>query len=152
MTYGLLRVGSRDGRCPGRVYFRNIWFRGCLLRQQEPDFTYLVTGVILFLLVLAVFRRLPLKLPVLIPKAGKARSPGQAYVIGIPFGLMACPTCTPLILPVAAGILAAGSPWYGMGMLAMAFFGLGQGVPLLLPAGGAGRLRALPAWEGISAW
>lgn len=49
-------------------------------------------------------------------------------MVGVPFGLMACPGCTPLLLPVALGAATAGNVFYGAAL--MGAFALGRGIPL----------------------
>lgn len=51
-----------------------------------------------------------------------------AFLLGVPFGLLTCPACTPLLLPVALGAAASANIWYG-GLL-LGAFALGRGIPL----------------------
>jgi cytochrome c-type biogenesis protein len=80
-----------------------------------------------------------------------------AFTLGLPFGLVTCPTCVPLLVPVALGAAASGSAWHG-GLLFLAF-AVGRGLPLLLVGGAAGAVkgyarvsRYMPAIERASAW
>lgn len=57
------------------------------------------------------------------------RSARAAYFAGFPFGLIACPGCTPLLLPVALGAAATGNALYGAAL--MGAFAVGRGLPLL---------------------
>jgi cytochrome c-type biogenesis protein len=68
-------------------------------------------------------------LPSFLPRLRDAHGPGGAFAVGVPFGLMACPSCTPLLLPVALGAAATGDPWYGAAL--MGAFAVGRGVPLV---------------------
>lgn len=63
---------------------------------------------------------------------GRARGgrAGGAFALGVPFGLMACPACTPLLMPLALGAAATGEPLYGAALLGV--FGLGRGVPMVV--------------------
>jgi cytochrome c-type biogenesis protein len=61
--------------------------------------------------------------------AGRGRA-GGAFALGVPFGLMACPACTPLLMPLALGAAATADPLYGAALLGV--FGLGRGVPVVL--------------------
>ena len=60
----------------------------------------------------------------------KASSVRGASLRGLPFGLIACPACTPLLLPVARGAAAAGNALYGAAL--MGAFSLGRGIPLVV--------------------
>lgn len=69
-------------------------------------------------------------LPGFVPRLPRTGGYVGAFLLGVPFGLTACPSCTPLLLPLAVGAGATGDPVYGAGLLGL--FGLGRGVPLLL--------------------
>lgn len=74
----------------------------------------------------------------------RIHSARSAYLMGVPFGLMACPACTPLLLPVALGAAATGNVVYGAGL--MGAFAVGRGIPLLaagVSAGALTRMRSL---------
>lgn len=79
------------------------------------------------------------RMPGFTPSASSSDSVRGAFLAGIPFGLLACPSCTPLLLPVILGAVAAGSPWYGAAILAT--FGLGRGLPLVAVGASAGAAR-----------
>jgi cytochrome c-type biogenesis protein len=68
-----------------------------------------------------------------------------AFTLGLPFGLVTCPTCVPLLVPVALGAAASGSAWHG-GLFFLAF-AVGRGLPLLLVGGAAG---AVNGWARVS--
>jgi cytochrome c-type biogenesis protein len=96
---------------------------------------------------LALLRLFRVKWPVLRMTWRKAHSVPGAYAMGIPFGLTACPACTPMILPMLGAAAATGTWWFGA--LLMFVFGLARGLPLLLVGAGAGwfaRLRAATSW------
>lgn len=69
------------------------------------------------------------KLPSFAPRLRNANGAGGAFALGVPFGLMACPSCTPLLLPVALGAAATGDPLYGAAL--MGAFAVGRGLPLV---------------------
>lgn len=72
-------------------------------------------------------------------RAGEGRA-GGAFALGVPFGLMACPACTPLLMPLALGAAATGEPVYGAAL--MGVFGLGRGVPMVVLGTFTGTLQA----------
>lgn len=81
------------------------------------------------------------------PRGNKTSGAPGAFLAGVPFGLLACPSCTPLLLPVLFGAVATGNPLYGAGLVAA--FGLGRGLPLVALgtlAGAAHTARALSRW------
>jgi len=91
---------------------------------------YLVATVILAALAALNLRVWRPRLPSFVPRMGEPRSGPGAFLLGIPFGLMACPGCTPLLLPVAVGVAATGNVLYGAAV--MGAFALGRGIPLAL--------------------
>jgi cytochrome c-type biogenesis protein len=91
---------------------------------------YFLAAVILAALALVNLRLWRPRLPSFVPKMREAGSAGGAFTLGVPFGLMACPGCTPLLLPVALGAATSGSVWYGAAL--MGAFALGRGLPLAL--------------------
>lgn len=96
---------------------------------------------------LVLLRVFTVKWPVLRMTWRKAHSVPGAYALGIPFGLTACPACTPMILPMLAAAAATGTWWFGA--LLMFVFGLARGVPLLIvgtSAGWFGRLERAARW------
>jgi cytochrome c-type biogenesis protein len=86
-----------------------------------------ITLVLMALIVLRVWRP---RFPAFIPKMRQVRSFTGAYFLGVPFGLMACPVCTPLLLPLALGAAATGQPLYGAAL--MGAFAIGRGIPLTI--------------------
>lgn len=59
----------------------------------------LVLGVALLLLALVMRRRV--RIPLCLPDRprGRIRRPRGAFLLGLPFGLLSCPGCTPLLFP-----------------------------------------------------
>ena len=82
------------------------------------------------------------RLPGAVRDLPRPDTPGAAFAAGVPFGLLACPSCTPMLLPVILGAVATGDPVYGAAVLAT--FGLGRGLPLVVVGASTGR-HALPA-------
>jgi len=90
-----------------------------------------VSGVLLTGLVVA-------KVPAYLPLPRPVSSVPDAFLLGLPLGLAACPACTPMLFPLAAAATVSGGPLYGAGLLFV--FGIGRGVPILLAAA---------SWEGL---
>lgn len=97
----------------------------------------LVAGVSGLLLSGVTVAQLPSYLPMPRPVA----SSRDAFLLGIPLGLAACPACTPLLFPIAAVAATSGGPLYGAGLLLL--FGLARGVPILVGAASLAALRRL---------
>jgi cytochrome c-type biogenesis protein len=99
-----------------------------------------VVLVAMALVLLGVWRpRLPSFRP-RVPQAGGRSRAGGAFALGVPFGLMACPACTPLLMPLALGAAATADPVYGAGLLGA--FGLARGVPVVVLGTFTGALQA----------
>lgn len=90
------------------------------------------------------------RLPSFVPRMRYTRSRGGAFLLGIPFGLMACPACTPLLLPVALGAAATGQAWYGAALLGA--FALGRGIPLTVLGTSIGAFQALKGATRLVPW
>ena len=91
----------------------------------------------LAVIVLGIWRPTPPRLAA--DRLPEADGLGGAFLAGIPFGLLACPSCTPMLLPVILGAAATGDPVLGAAMLAT--FGLGRGLPLVAVGASAGLAR-----------
>ena len=107
----------------------------------------LAVAALLIAFGLALLRIFRVRWPVLRMTWRKAHSVPGAYALGIPFGLTACPACTPMILPMLGAAAATGTWWFGA--LLMFVFGLARGLPLLLVGAGAGwfaHLQAATRW------
>ena len=91
-----------------------------------------VTGLLLTGLVVA-------PLPSYLPMPRPAASARDAFLLGLPLGLAACPACTPMLLPIATATTVSGGPLYGAGLLFL--FGIGRGIPILLAAGSIEALK-----------
>lgn len=102
----------------------------------------LLAAGILALFGLALLRLVKIRWPVAKMTWRKAHSVPGAYALGIPFGLTACPACTPMVLPMLAAAAATGTWWFGAAL--MFVFGLARGVPLILVAAGTGLLDRVP--------
>lgn len=90
--------------------------------------------------------RISLGLPQRSP--GLVRRPRDAFVLGMPFGLITCPACTPLLFPIAVGIAATGSPVYGAAL--MAAFAVGEGLPMVALGTAIGRLARAPGTRRLT--
>lgn len=97
----------------------------------------IVTGVSGLLLAGLVVAKVPPYLPVPRPVS----SIRDAFLLGLPLGLAACPACTPMLFPIAAAATLSGGPLYGAGLLFV--FGIGRGVPILLAAASLESLQRL---------
>lgn len=107
----------------------------------------LLAAALLALFGLALLRVVKVRWPVARMTWRKAHTVPGAYALGIPFGLTACPACTPMVLPMLAAAAATGTWWFGGAL--MFVFGIARGVPLLLVGAGAGlldRVRGSGAW------
>ena len=132
-------------------------FLGSVVIQALADFlvlTNLLLALLLVVLGLALLRKIRIIFPALRPMMRRVNSFPAAYALGIPFGLSACPACTPMILPILGAAAATGEPWLGAVLLFT--FGLARGVPLLVAGTVAGMVtqvhRAatwLPAIERV---
>ena len=107
----------------------------------------LLTAAILVLFGLVLLRVVSVRWPVLRMTWRKAHSVPGAYALGIPFGLTACPACTPMVLPMLGAAAATGTWWFGAAL--MFVFGLARGLPLLLVGAGTGLLERL---RGSARW
>lgn len=117
----------------------------------------LLVGFVLGLFGLALLRVVRVRWPVLRITWRKSHTLPGAYALGVPFGLTACPACTPMVLPMLGAAAATGTWWFGAAL--MFVFGVARGVPLLLVGTGAGlfgRLHAaarfVPRMEKASGW
>lgn len=90
---------------------------------------YAIAAVLLIALALINLRVWRPRLPSMIPGDGTAGGAGGAFALGIPFGLLTCPACTPLLLPVALGAAVTGKAWYGALLVGM--FAIGRGIPIV---------------------
>ena len=109
--------------------------------------TNLLLAALLVVLGLVLLRKVRIAIPVLRPLPRRVDSFGAAYALGVPFGLSACPACTPMMLPILGAAAATGTPW--LGAILLFVFGLARGVPLLLVGTAAGlvtHMRRFAAW------
>jgi cytochrome c-type biogenesis protein len=103
--------------------------------------------VVMALINLGVWRP---ALPARAPHPRAVTTARGGLLLGLPFGLLTCPACTPLLLPVALGAAATGNPVYGGALLGL--FALGRGIPLILLGASAGGLRGLRAATRSVVW
>jgi cytochrome c-type biogenesis protein len=107
----------------------------------------LLVALLLGVFAFALLRVIRVKWPVLKMSWRKAHTVPGAYALGIPFGLTACPACTPMVLPMLGAAAATGTWWFGA--LLMFTFGLARGVPLLVIGASTGlfaRLERFRRW------
>lgn len=104
--------------------------------------TDLLLAALLTVLGLALLRKIHITIPVLRPAARRVDTVVAAYALGVPFGLSACPACTPMMLPILGAAAATGSPW--LGGLLLFVFGLSRGVPLVLVGAAADGAKRVP--------
>jgi|GEM_PF-350735 cytochrome c-type biogenesis protein len=88
------------------------------------------------------------RLPRFVPRP--ATGAGAAFALGIPFGLLTCPACTPLLLPVALGAAVTGKAWYGA--LLVGAFAVGRGIPLVALSASTGVLERIRAATASRMW
>lgn len=107
----------------------------------------LLVAAVLGLFALVMLRVVRVRWPVLKMTWRKAYTVPGAYALGIPFGLTACPACTPMVLPMLGAAAATGSWWFGAAL--MFTFGIARGVPLLAIGTSTGlfaRLQRFRDW------
>jgi len=105
---------------------------------------YLLVALITGLSGLVLAGLVLVPIPAYLPLPRPVSSSRDAFLLGLPLGLAACPACTPMLLPVAITATASGGPLYGAGLLFL--FGIGRGIPILVAAAslaGFSRLRRL---------
>lgn len=102
---------------------------------------YALLAIILTIIGLALLRVIHIVIPVLSPSANSTKTFFGTYLLGLPFGLSACPACTPLMLPVVGAAALTADPF--MGATLMLTFGLARGVPIVLAGTVAGSLAHL---------
>jgi cytochrome c-type biogenesis protein len=120
-------------------------------------YTNLFLAAVLVIFGFALLRIVHFRFPVMAPMLRRVNSFPAAYALGIPFGLSACPACTPMILPILGAAAASGEPWLGAALLFV--FGVARGLPLVVAGAGAGMIkhvRQLATWrpriERASGW
>lgn len=111
---------------------------------------YGIAALLLLALALVNLRVWRPRLPSWRPAERSPRGPAGAFALGVPFGLMACPGCTPLLLPVALGAAASGSAVYGAAL--MGAFALGRGLPVGLLGVSTGAFRRALGVRRLVPW
>ncbi len=107
---------------------------------SRPFLWNLLIGLLLTPLGLHMAGLIHLRIPALITPVGRRVSgPFGAYLVGLSFGLGACPSCLPILLSVLVTVGAVGQAWYGAAVLLA--FSLGFAVPLALISASAGLLK-----------
>lgn len=102
---------------------------------------YALLAIILTVIGLVLLRVIHIVIPMLSPSANSTKTFFGTYLLGLPFGLSACPACTPLMLPVVGAAAMTADPL--MGATLMLTFGLARGIPIVLAGTIAGSLAHL---------
>ncbi|MCT6720940.1 MAG: cytochrome c biogenesis CcdA family protein [Roseateles sp.] len=74
-------------------------------------------------------------------RARRAAGPWGAFVLGVPFAIAICPSCTPALIVLLGVVAGVGSPAWGA--LLLLAFALGRAVPIALGASAMGWLDKL---------
>tara|TARA_R110002073_G_scaffold245940_1_gene408689 strand:- start:3140 stop:3841 length:702 start_codon:yes stop_codon:yes gene_type:complete len=111
---------------------------------------YLVAGVVLIVLGLAMLGKVRLKAPVVDAPERRVSSFLGAYFLGLPFGLVgsACPCSIPVVLAMLLYAGSVGSPWFGAALLFV--FAFVRGLPLLLAGTFTGwlkEMKSMARWQ-----
>lgn len=111
---------------------------------------YLVAGVVLVVLGLAMLGKLRLRAPAVSAPERKVETLLGAYLLGLPFGLVgsACPCSIPVVLTMLLYAGATGSALFGAALLFV--FALVRGLPLVAAGTFTGLLKdfkALSRWQ-----
>ena len=102
---------------------------------------YLLVALVCGVMGLLLTGLLVVPLPSYLPIPRPAASGRDAFLLGLPLGLAACPACTPMLFPIATAATLSGGPLYG-GLLLL-LFGIGRGIPVLVAAASLETLRRL---------
>ena len=110
---------------------------------------YLVAGVVLVLLGLAMLGKLRLRAPIVSAPERKVQSFFGAYLLGLPFGLVgsACPCSIPVVLAMLLYAGTTGSAWFGAVLLFV--FALVRGLPLVVAGTFTGLLKD---FKSVARW
>jgi cytochrome c-type biogenesis protein len=110
---------------------------------------YLVAGVVMVFLGLAMLDILRLRAPAFSAPTRKVESLAGAYTLGLPFGLVgsACPCSIPIVLAMLLYAGSVGSAWFGAALLFV--FAVVRGLPLLLAGTFTGLLKDL---KSVARW
>jgi cytochrome c-type biogenesis protein len=111
---------------------------------------YLIAGVVMVLLGLAMLKVFRLRAPSVTAPERRVESLVGAYLLGLPFGLVgsACPCSIPVVLTMLLYAGTTGSAWYGA--LLLFVFALVRGLPLVLAGTFTGLLKdfkAVARWQ-----
>ena len=134
---GMVVVGAAIGAFAGAL--------GLAVARWIADrlaLSYIVTALVMLVLGLRFLRLLRFPVPGLTPReANGAGGAWESLLLGMSFGVAACPACTPLMLAVVLGAVAVGKVGFGAAMLAC--FAIGRGIPIMLVASVGGAFRGL---------
>jgi len=111
--------------------------------------SYALAATVMLVLGLRFFGVVRFGVPLfLTPSGGPPEKPWEPFILGLAFGVAACPACTPLMLAVLLGAVAIGK--VGFGAMLLASFAVGRSIPILVVAASAAtfrKLRAGTAWS-----
>lgn len=114
--------------------------RGLQLIMSSVPLWNLLIGLLLVPLGLHMAGLVRLRIPALItPVERRVSGTTGAYLVGLSFGLGACPSCLPILLSVLVAVGAVGQAWYGAAVLLA--FSMGFAIPLALVSVSAGLLK-----------
>lgn len=111
---------------------------------------YVVAGIVMVVLGLAMLRKLRLRALALAAPERRVDSLWGAYLLGLPFGLAgsACPCAIPVVLAMLLYAASTGSAWFGAALLFV--FALVRGLPVLVAGTFTGLLKdvkVLTRWQ-----
>ncbi|MBX9584545.1 MAG: sulfite exporter TauE/SafE family protein [Gemmataceae bacterium] len=110
---------------------------------------YLVAGIVLVVLGLAMLKLFRLRAPSVSAPERRVESLAGAYLLGLPFGLVgsACPCSIPVVLAMLLYAGSTGSAWFGA--LLLFVFALVRGLPLVLAGTFTGLLKD---FKSVARW
>ena len=101
----------------------------------------LILGPILIFLGLLWPGWINVRIPWLVARGRKVTGVVGAFLLGVPFTVALCPSCTPALLTAIAASATIGSVSFGATLLLA--FGLGRSIPVLVGAWGFGWLESV---------
>lgn len=113
--------------------------------------SYAITAVVMIVLGLRFLGVLKFGMPApALSASPKETRWYESFLLGCLFGVAACPACTPLLLAVLLGAIAAKSIVFGA--LLLAIFAIGRGIPLIAVAVSANAFRRLRVALRFQRW
>jgi len=118
------------------------WIRDVMGHQWE-----LLLGPVLVVLGLVWVGWLEIRVPWIGLRGRQVAGVWGAFLLGIPFAVVACPFCAPALLVSLTASAAIGSVPFGLALLLA--FGVGRSVPILLFAMSIGWLKSLDRLQHV---